>query len=49
VAEVATFVRQLKNLVVARDNKFMCYGPGRKMIDNGIRDFGLSRIIAEFC
>ena len=49
VAEVATFVRKLPNVVVARDYKFMCSDPGQEMIENDIKEIGLNRIVVASC
>ncbi len=49
VEEVASFARQLKNVVVARDYKFMCSDPGQEMIENDIRTYGLNRVVVASC
>ncbi len=49
VAEVAAFARQLKNVVVARDYKFMCSDPGQEMIEKDIREMGLNRVVVASC
>ena len=33
VEEVAAFARELRNVVIARDYKFMCSDPGQEMIE----------------
>ena len=49
VEEVAAFARQLKNVAVARDYKFMCSDPGQEMIEKDIRDYGLNRVVVASC
>ena len=49
VEEVAAFARQLPNVAVARDYKFMCSDPGQEMIENDIRTYGLSRVVVASC
>ena len=49
VEEVAGFARKLKNVIVARDYKFMCSDPGQAMIENDIKELGLNRIVVASC
>jgi len=49
VEEVAAFAREMKNIVVSRDYKFMCSDPGQEMIENDIKDFGLNRVVVASC
>jgi heterodisulfide reductase subunit A len=49
VEEVAEFVRGLKNVVVARDYKFMCSDPGQEMIESDIKAFDLNRVVVASC
>ncbi len=49
VQEVADFARNLKNVVVARDYKFMCSDPGQEMIEKDIREHGLNRVVVASC
>ena len=49
VEEVAEFARGLRNVVVARDYKFMCSDPGQEMIEKDIKDFGLDRVVVASC
>ena len=49
VEEVAAYARQLKNVVVSRDYKFMCSDPGQEMIEKDIRDFHLDRVVVASC
>ena len=47
--EVAEFARGLRDVVVARDYKFMCSDPGQEMIQNDIRQYGLNRVVVASC
>ncbi len=49
VEEVAAFARQLKNVAVARDYKFMCSDPGQEMIEKDIKEIGLNRVVVASC
>jgi heterodisulfide reductase subunit A len=49
VEDVAAFVRSLKNVVVARDYKFMCSDPGQEMIEKDIKKFDLNRVVVASC
>jgi len=49
VGEVADFVRKLRNVVVARDYKFMCSDPGQEMIEKDIKEYGLNRVVVASC
>jgi heterodisulfide reductase subunit A len=49
VAEVAAFARQLPNIIVARDYKFMCSDPGQEMIEKDIKEYGLNRVVVASC
>ena len=49
VGEVADFVRQLPNVAVARDYKFMCSDPGQEMIETDIKQFDLNRVVVASC
>jgi len=49
VEEVATFARQLNNVIVARDYKFMCSDPGQEMIEKDIKELGLNRVVVASC
>ena len=49
VEEVAAFTRELKNVVIARDYKFMCSDPGQEMIEKDIKEFDLSRVVVASC
>ena len=49
VTEVAAFARHLRNVVVARDYKFMCSDPGQEMIEKDIHEYGLNRVVVASC
>ncbi|MFO7556764.1 MAG: FAD-dependent oxidoreductase [Desulfobacterales bacterium] len=49
VEEVAAFTRELKNVVIARDYKFMCSDPGQEMIEKDIKEFDLNRVVVASC
>lgn len=49
VEEVADFARQVKNVVISRDYKFMCSDPGQEMIENDIKEYGLNRVVVASC
>ena len=49
VTEVADFIRQLPDVAVARDYKFMCSDPGQAMIEQDIAELGLNRVVVASC
>jgi len=49
VAEVIAFAKRLPNVVVARENKYMCSEPGQNMIKDDIRELGLNRVVVASC
>ncbi len=49
VEEVAEYARSIKNVVVARDYKFMCSDPGQELIERDIRELGLNRVVVASC
>ncbi len=49
VAQVAAYASGLKNVVVARDYKFMCSDPGQETIIRDIRGKGLNRVVVASC
>jgi heterodisulfide reductase subunit A len=49
VKEVADFARELNNVIVARDYKFMCSDPGQAMIEKDIKELGLNRVVVASC
>ena len=46
---MAAFARQLPNVAVARDYKFMCSDPGQEMIENDIKTHHLNRVVVASC
>jgi len=49
VEEVAAFTRGLKNVVIAKDYKFMCSDPGQEMIERDIKEVDLNRVVVASC
>ena len=49
VEDVAAFARSLRNVIVARDYKFMCSDPGQEMIEKDIKEFDLNRVVVASC
>ncbi len=49
VAEVSEYVATLPNVAVSRDYLFMCSDPGQELIENDIRDLGLTRVVVASC
>jgi heterodisulfide reductase subunit A len=46
---VAEFAKTLKNVVVARDYKYMCADPGQEMIKKDIKEYSLNRVVVAAC
>ncbi|MBW1686071.1 MAG: NAD(P)H-dependent oxidoreductase subunit E [Deltaproteobacteria bacterium] len=49
VKEVAEYVATLPKVVVSRDYLFMCSDPGQELIENDIREYGLTRVVVASC
>jgi heterodisulfide reductase subunit A len=49
VPEVTAFAGTLRNVVIAREYKFMCSDPGQILIQNDIRNLGLDRVVVASC
>jgi heterodisulfide reductase subunit A2 len=49
VEEVAAFVRQLPDVAVSQDYKFMCSDPGQEMIEKDIATYKLNRVVVASC
>jgi heterodisulfide reductase subunit A len=49
VEEVVRFAAALPNVVIARENKYMCSDPGQDLIKKDIRDLELTRIVVSSC
>jgi len=48
-AGVARWAAELPGVVVARDYRFMCSGPGQELIKEDIRGLGLDRVVVAAC
>jgi len=46
---VVDYVRNLPNVIVARDYQYTCSDPGQEMIKNDIRELGLTRVVVASC
>ncbi len=49
VSEVAEFAKGLPDVVVSRDDKFMCSSAGQELIQRDIKESGLTRIVVAAC
>ena len=49
VPEVTEAVGKLKNVVVARYNKYTCAGPGQMGIKKDIKEYNLNRVVVSAC
>jgi heterodisulfide reductase subunit A2 len=49
VSDVAEFAKTLPDVVIARENKFMCSDPGQIMIEDDIKNLGLERVVVASC
>jgi heterodisulfide reductase subunit A len=49
VEHVAEWSLNLPNVVVARDNKFMCASTGQEQIEDDIKEFGLTHVVVASC
>ncbi|MGA2617665.1 MAG: CoB--CoM heterodisulfide reductase iron-sulfur subunit A family protein [Thermoguttaceae bacterium] len=49
VAEVARWAAQLPGVAVARDYKFLCSSLGQQMIEEDIKNEGLTRVVVAAC
>jgi heterodisulfide reductase subunit A len=49
VSEVVAFAKRLPNVIVARENKYMCSEPGQNMIQDDIQELGLTRVVVASC
>jgi heterodisulfide reductase subunit A len=46
---VAQYAGELPGVVLSRDYKYMCSDPGQEMIQQDIREYGLTRIVVASC
>ncbi len=49
VKEVAEFAKTLRNVVVARDYKYVCSDPGQEIIQRDIEEYDLNRVVVAAC
>ncbi|MGD0003212.1 MAG: CoB--CoM heterodisulfide reductase iron-sulfur subunit A family protein [Anaerolineaceae bacterium] len=49
VAEVAQWAEKQPGVVVSRDYKFMCSSPGQELIEDDIKELGLTRVVVAAC
>ena len=49
VEDVAHWAEKLPGVVVSRDYKFMCSAPGQELIEDDIKDLGLTRVVVAAC
>lgn len=49
VEEVSAQIAKIKNVVIARNYKYMCSDPGQELIVNDIKEFKLNRIVVAAC
>ena len=48
-ATVADYARALPDVVLARDNLYMCGDPGQTLIESDILKYGLNRVVVAAC
>jgi heterodisulfide reductase subunit A2 len=49
VEEVTEVAKALPDVVIARNNKFMCSDPGQILIEDDIKNMGLDRVVVASC
>jgi len=49
VSAVREFISHAPSVVIARDYKFMCSDPGQALIQDDIRQLGISRVVVAAC
>jgi len=49
VEHVAEWSQHLPNVVISRDNKFMCASTGQEQIEEDIKEFGLTHVVVASC
>ncbi len=49
VEEVARWAGTLPSVVISRDNKFMCSSLGQEVVEEDIKEFGLTRVVVASC
>jgi heterodisulfide reductase subunit A len=46
---VRDYIKNLENVVISRDYKYMCSDPGQELIQKDIKEFNLNRIVVASC
>ena len=46
---VASFAEGLSDVVISRDNQYICSEPGQKLIQDDIQEYGLNRVVVASC
>jgi len=49
VEQVAKWAADLPNVEVSRDYKFMCSSLGQELVENDIKEKGLTRVVVAAC
>jgi heterodisulfide reductase subunit A len=49
VPQVVEFAKDLPNVTVAREYKFMCSDPGQELIKRDIQELGINRVVVASC
>jgi heterodisulfide reductase subunit A len=49
VEAVSSWALELPGVVVSRDYKFMCSSPGQDLIEEDIKELGLTRVVVAAC
>jgi heterodisulfide reductase subunit A len=49
VIAVKDYIKNLENVVISRDYKYMCSDPGQELIQKDIKEFNLNRIVVASC
>jgi heterodisulfide reductase subunit A len=49
VADLAQWAEKQPGVVVSRDYKFMCSSPGQELIEDDIKELGLTRVVVAAC
>jgi heterodisulfide reductase subunit A len=49
VQHVAEWAYNLPNVVISRDNKFMCASTGQEQIEQDIKEYGLTHVVVASC
>lgn len=49
VKDVAEYAKKLGNVVIAKDEKYMCADPGQKLIQDDIKENNIDRVVVAAC